>query len=222
MTLSRCPHLAFCLWVVWSLPVDASAQQPIRMFVLAGQSDMEGHAVVDLDDPRDYNGGKGNLVWSMRHGASKDLMAWLRKPDGTWTTREDVVVRYQTDQDLRLGPLTIGMAVYRDQHHFGPELGIGKRLGDAIDAPVLLVKTCWGGKSLRVDFRPPSSGGAVGPFYEKMIDQVETARRQVDQEFPQWRGQGIELSGFFWFHGWNDMIDQQGRSEYPEHLRNLA
>ncbi|MFM8172573.1 MAG: sialate O-acetylesterase [Pirellulaceae bacterium] len=222
MSLSRCCQVVFCLWVVWSLPVDASAQQPIRMFVLAGQSDMEGHAVVDLDDPRDYNGGKGNLVWSMRHGASKDLMAWLRKPDGTWTTREDVVVRYQTDQDLRLGPLTIGMAVYRDQHHFGPELGIGKRLGDAIDAPVLLVKTCWGGKSLRVDFRPPSSGGAVGPFYEKMIDQVETARRQVDQEFPQWRGRGIELSGFFWFHGWNDMIDQQGRSEYPEHLRNLA
>jgi hypothetical protein len=183
---------------------------------------MEGHAVVDLDDPRDYNGGKGNLVWSMRHSESKDLMAWLRKPDGTWTTREDVVVRYQTDQDLRLGPLTIGMAVYRDKHHFGPELGIGKRLGDAIDAPVLLVKTCWGGKSLRVDFRPPSSGGEVGPFYEKMIEQVETARKQIDQEYPQWRGRGVELAGFFWFHGWNDMIDEQGRREYPEHLKNLA
>jgi hypothetical protein len=222
MSKSRYFQVSFCLWLVCSIAVDAIAQQPIQMFVLAGQSDMEGHAVVDLDDPRDYNGGKGNLVWSMLHSDSKDLMAWLRKSDGTWTSREDVAVRYQTDQDLRLGPLTIGMAVYRDKHHFGPELGIGKRLGDAIDAPVLLVKTCWGGKSLRVDFRPPASGGNVGPFYEKMIEQVEIARRQVDQEFPQWRGRGVELSGFFWFHGWNDMIDEQGRREYPENLKNLA
>ena len=34
----------------------------VRVFLLAGQSNMEGHGVVDLDDERDYNGGRGNLV----------------------------------------------------------------------------------------------------------------------------------------------------------------
>ena len=37
------------------------AQEPnavLRVFLLAGQSNMEGQGVVDLDDPRDYNGGR--------------------------------------------------------------------------------------------------------------------------------------------------------------------
>ena len=33
----------------------------VRVFVLAGQSNMQGHAVVDMDHPEHYNGGKGNL-----------------------------------------------------------------------------------------------------------------------------------------------------------------
>ena len=32
---------------------------------------MEGQGVVSMDDPRNYDGGKGNLVWSMEHSASK-------------------------------------------------------------------------------------------------------------------------------------------------------
>jgi alpha-galactosidase len=31
-------------------------------------------------------------------------------------------------------------------------------VGDHFDEPVLLVKVAWGGKSLAVDFRPPSAG----------------------------------------------------------------
>lgn len=40
----------------------------------------------------------------------------------------------------------------------GPELGFGWVVGDALEEPVLLVKCAWGGKSLAVDFRPPSAG----------------------------------------------------------------
>jgi hypothetical protein len=36
---------------------------PIKVFVLAGQSNMEGHGVVSMDGDADYNGGRGN-----RHG----------------------------------------------------------------------------------------------------------------------------------------------------------
>ena len=44
-------------------------------------------------------------------------------------------------------------------HHCGPEMELGWELGEHFDEPVLLVKTCWGGKSLMKDFRPPRSGG---------------------------------------------------------------
>ena len=41
------------------------ANGPIRVFVLAGQSNMEGQGVVAMDHPQYYNGGKGNLAWSL-------------------------------------------------------------------------------------------------------------------------------------------------------------
>ena len=47
---------------------------PIKVFILAGQSNMEGQGSVDHDDERDSNGGKGNLVWSMKHSRSADKM----------------------------------------------------------------------------------------------------------------------------------------------------
>ena len=50
------------------------------------------------------------------------------------------------------------------RHHIGPELQIGHRLGDALEAPVLLVKTAWGGKDLFKNFEPPSAGGKTGEF----------------------------------------------------------
>ena len=47
------------------------------------------------------------------------------------------------------GGLTIGFTGYGSmdsRHHIGPELQIGHQLGDAFEAPVLLVKTAWGGR----------------------------------------------------------------------------
>lgn len=58
--------------------------------------------------------------------------------------------------------------------------GAGRVDGDAFDEPVLLIKTAWGGKSLAKDFRPPSSGGEVGPFYTEMLTHV----REVLENLP--------------------------------------
>ena len=40
---------------------DAPEKKICKVFLLAGQSNMVGHGIVDLDDPRSYNSGKGNL-----------------------------------------------------------------------------------------------------------------------------------------------------------------
>lgn len=75
-------------------------------------------------------------------------------------------VRYQPEEaPLIAGPLTFGFTPYADQHHAGPELQFGYVIGDAIDNDVLLIKTAWGRKSLYTDFRPPTAGGTVDPYY---------------------------------------------------------
>ena len=199
---------------------NINPSKPVKVFILAGQSNMEGQAVVDLDGP-DYNDGKGTLVKLMADPAKTALFQHLKSADGKWTVRKDVWVRYQReDQPLLTGPLGLGFSVYGDEHHFGPELQFGHVVGDNIENPVLIIKTAWGGKSLYRDFRPPSSGGKVGKYYSLMIQQVREALANMDQEFPALKGCGYELAGFVWYQGWNDGVN--GRTAVPEYEQNLV
>ncbi|MDG1874450.1 MAG: sialate O-acetylesterase [Mariniblastus sp.] len=193
-----------------------------RVFILAGQSNMVGHGVVDLDDPQDYNSGKGTLVEAMKNPASQHLFSHLRDKNGKWIVRDDTFVWYQAKNDLKVGGLTIGFTGYEGQpHHIGPEFQFGHVVGDAFEEPVLLIKTAWGGKSLQKDFRPPSSGGSVGPYYIQMLRQIGVAMENAPKKIPALQGRELVISGFVWQQGWNDMVSESATSEYETNLLNL-
>lgn len=194
----------------------------VKVFILAGQSNMEGQAVVDLDG-KNYNDGKGTLKALMNDPKKAPLFKHLKNEKGEWTVREDVWVRYQREkQPLLAGPLSIGYSIYGGKHHFGPELQFGHVVGDHFRGQVLLIKTAWGGKSLYKDFRPPSSGGEVGPYYKKMLAEVRLALDNLKTDFPGYQGQGYELAGFVWYQGWNDGVDpKRAVPEYEKNLVNL-
>ncbi len=187
----------------------------VQVFILAGQSNMEGQGVVSMDHPDYYNGGKGNLVWSMEHAVSKDRMRHLRDANGQWVVRDDVEISFKVRGQVRKGPLTVGYTGYGGSSHIGPELQFGHVMGDFFDEPVLLIKTAWGGKSLYQDFRPPGSGGEVGPYYTQMIQEVRDALTALgDRDY--------EIRGFVWMQGWNDMCTDAAVPEYADNLVNLA
>ncbi|MFZ9689558.1 MAG: sialate O-acetylesterase, partial [Phycisphaerales bacterium] len=194
-----------------------------KVFILAGQSNMEGQGVVDLMDEH-HNNGRGTLVALAADPATAPLVAPLRAADGSWRTRDDVFVRYTPEgRPAKLGPLGFGFTPYLDQHHFGPEVGIGWVLGDAIDEPVLLVKVAWGGKSLFTDFRPPSSGGTVGPYYTRAVADVHAALDTAFRELPALADCRPELAGIIWYHGWNDGCDPANAvPAYEQNLVNLV
>jgi len=216
-------HLASVLFVAVAAIAAPAQQAPVvHVFLLAGQSNMEGHGVVDLDDERDYNGGRGTLASFLRDPAQAAAWRSLRAADGAWATRDDVFVTYRPEHGPRkTGPLSIGFAVYDDRHHFGPELGIGHALGDHFAAPVLLVKTAWGGKSLAVDFRPPGAGGAVGPFYTRMLAEYREALATFATDHPTLAGHRPQLDGVIWFQGWNDACDAAATRSYAANLTHL-
>ena len=58
--------LTLCLLSSTYAEQPKESKRPVKVFLLAGQSNMEGQGVVSMDDPRDYNGGKGNLVNTMK------------------------------------------------------------------------------------------------------------------------------------------------------------
>ena len=143
MNKRSCPRTL--LWSTALIAMNAVAAQavgfdvpkPVQVFILAGQSNMEGQAVVDLTG-KDYNGGKGTLANLMRDPAKAMMFAHLKNSDGKWAVRDDVFVYYQREEHpLLKGPLTFGFSVYGDVHHFGPELQFGHVIGNSLENPVL-------------------------------------------------------------------------------------
>lgn len=201
--------------MAWCGVAIAANTGPVKVFILAGQSNMQGQGVVSMDGEQGYNGGKGNLIWSMKHSKSAEQMKKLKNEKGEWVVRDDVQISFKTGDKVRKGGLTVGYTGYGGSSHIGPELGFGFVMGDFFKEPVLLIKTAWGGKSLYVDFRPPSSGGQTGPFYTKMVEEVRAALAELGE-------QKYEIAGFVWQQGWNDMVSKPAITEYAQNLINLV
>lgn len=216
---------------------DAIAQKKLTVYILAGQSNMQGHAKVETfgyigEDPK-----------------TAPLLAKMQDASGKPTVCEDVWISYLTagrgvgDGEGK-GRLTAGYGARRrpdeDGGKIGPEFTFGIRMAEVHDGPVLLIKTAWGGKSLNTDFRSPSSGPYVfneqqlaqlakrnqdveqakaerarktGHYYRLMIDHVKHVLKDIKRVCPEYDAKaGYELGGFVWFQGWNDMVD---RGTYP-------
>ena len=209
-----------------SYPV-AAANKPVRVFILAGQSNMEGHGFVSAVPKR--NGGRGSLEYLVKDPASAERFAPLVDANRKWRTRDDVWISYLD----RKGPLTVGYGAGKDM--IGPELGFGWVMGDAFDEPVLLIKCAWGGKSLAVDFRPPGAGkpsyslGAkddaaiaqdpaiLGKYYRETLSLTKAALANTKDLVPGSDGKYV-LSGFGWHQGWNDRINNNFNDEYESNM----
>ncbi|MBM4017814.1 MAG: sialate O-acetylesterase [Planctomycetes bacterium] len=209
--------LVALIFAMSALPQPVAAGQagkgPLKVFILAGQSNMEGQGIIKMDPKR--NEGKGSLEYLVKTPATADRFKHLVDKDGKWIVRDDVWIWYLG----RKGGLTVGYGAKDDK--IGPELQFGNVVGDYFEDPVLLIKLAWGGKSLAKDFRPPSSGGEVGPFYTEVVKQVKDVLANLKTHFPDLGERAYELAGFGWHQGWNDRINQAFNDEYEKNMANF-
>jgi alpha-galactosidase len=220
--------LGFLVLFSGVLRVTAAEPKPIQVFILAGQSNMEGKAKVSL------------LDYQAQQGATRQRFAAWQK-DGQWLERDDVRIKFLD----RAGKLTVG---YGSPKCIGPELEFGRVVGDHFTEPVLLIKTAWGGRSLYRDFRPPSAGlpadevlqkmlaemqkkkpaatladvkELFGASYRAMLSEVNATLADLKTLFPEETKRGYELAGFVWFQGWNDMINADYTAEHTTNLQHF-
>jgi len=225
------------LALVLFAPVAAANGQEVapgkvKVFVLAGQSNMEGHGQVR------------SLAHLGEHPEHGQLLSRLQAPDGTWATRDDVFITWQAyGQPRRDGPLTVGQGA--NENAIGPELMFGTIVGDRFEEPVLLIKVAWGGKDVHCDFRSPSAGvpdgdaarrlaaerakgqeREVGAYYRRMLSEIRDALARIDEIVPGAGGAGYELAGFVWFQGWSDYCQWHEypgiTDDYPRHLAAMV
>ena len=112
--------------------VSGEQEKSFQVFLLAGQSNMQGQGVVDMDHPKYYNGGKGTLVRVMKESKSPGVYKHLKDKNGKWVERDDAFIRHRNKQGVMAGGVSIGFTGYgskNSRHHIGPELQIGHRLG---------------------------------------------------------------------------------------------
>jgi alpha-galactosidase len=207
-----------------------AAAKPVRVFILAGQSNMEGHGIVP-NNPKNNNG-LGSLEYLVKDPTTASRFATLVDSSGQWRKRDDVWITYLD----RKGALSAGYGAKPDM--IGPELGFGWVMGDALHEPILLVKCAWGGKSLAIDFRPPSAGmppyslgpktdaelkqnpAAVGRYYRETVSLSKAALANIKELVPGSDG-GYVLSGFGWHQGWNDRINEKFNAEYESNMAHF-
>ena len=92
--------------------------------------------------------------------------------DGNWIEREDVWIKFLD----RKGNLTVG---YGNPGCIGPELEFGNTISEKYDEQILIIKTAWGGKSLHLDFRPPSSGMPAQEVINEMLKRAKEKQPEI-------------------------------------------
>jgi alpha-galactosidase len=203
--------------------------KPLKVFILAGQSNMQGHAHVSTFGPMGLDPKTAPILKEMCNA------------DGTPRVCEQVwISSIGCAEEEQVGKLTAGFGAKARGPKIGPEFTFGLYIQKLLDEPILIIKTAWGGKSLHTDFRPPSAGPyqfnqaqlagfekqgkdidaikadkvkATGHCYRLMIDHVKRVLADIKRVYPDYDPRnGYELAGFVWFQGWNDMVD---RGTYP-------
>lgn len=215
-----------------------ASDKPVKVFILAGQSNMVGHGKVeygrnpaykegDAGVKREIPGGTGGLRYLVTNPETRDRYKHLADGD-EWVVRDDVWVYSTTAKDGEKGKLTVG---FGKGGWFGPELGFGHEVGNFLEEDVLIIKTAWGGHSLGVLFRSPSSGKPsftrtrfkpeeVGQSYREMLRIVRDVCRNPGSHFPDLKGRTVEFSGFGWHQGWNDGVAEM-TAEYERNMVNF-
>ena len=239
-------RILISILIFTSLSIHA-ATKPLKIYLLVGQSNMQGHAaertVEHLGmDPK-----------------TAPLLKAIRNPDGTAKLQRNVwisSIEPSLESGEKHGRLTVGYGAGGREPKIGPELTFGITMQEHVGEPILLIKTSWGGKSLNTDFRPPSAGPyefnqqqlenfkkrgkdvaearkekteRTGVYYRLMLEHIHKVLADIRRVYPDYDVKaGYELAGFVWFQGWNDMVDgstypTRGQpGSYDAYSKNLA
>ena len=185
----------------------------VRVFVLAGQSNMEGFGSIS-----DAENDPGTLIDVIEKDVDGEWSA-IGEIDN-WASFEGALLYFANDGDTIRTNVSVGQG--NSPGLIGTELMFAHQLDEYYEDPILIIKTAWGGKSLAEDFRPPSAGGATGEYYTTMIQTVKDVTSNLATEFPALGTTDYEISGFVWFQGWNDGASEDFLNEYESNLYHLV
>ncbi len=156
MTQIHTARAAFALTALTSFTVSAAEtpaskpadmSKPVQVFILMGQSNMVGLGKVGGPD--------GSLEFAVKE---KKKYPYLVDEAGAWAERKDVrFARVMSGRGGGMQRFNNEWMTVKTTKTIGPEFGIAEPVGNAVEAPVLILKSCIGNRSLGWDLLPPGS-----------------------------------------------------------------
>lgn len=171
---------------------DADMSKPVQVYILLGQSNMVGAGKI----------GPADKVGSLQHAVKdKGKYPYLVDDAGNWTECKDV-------RNVRvMGSGTGAMKLFNNEfmtikgNTIGPEFGIGHYVGHATEAPVLILKSCIGNRSLGWDLLPPGSKGYETQEKDKKTGEMKTFVYAGYKQSPMKWEKGTEPTPITWYAG---------------------
>ena len=217
--------------------VPANVDQPVKVFILLGQSNMLGFGRVT---PQDQQG-------TLSH-ATAELGKYphLVNDAGDWTERKDVRYVQVMHRNGKMSTLRNEWLTVKGKH-IGPELQLGHILGHSLAEPVLILKSCIGNRSLGWDLLPPGSkqfefeGKIYAGYKESPLswdkgtkptpiqwyagkqydDDIANAKRIIENIGDYYPGATrCEVAGFVWWQGHKDQNPAHA-GRYEQNLVHL-
>lgn len=164
-------------------PADMS--KPVQVFLIMGQSNAVGLGSVAGDKP-------GTLETAVK---TEKLYPFLVDDAGNWTERKDV-----RNVQVMVGRGG-GMSLLHNEwmtvkgKTMGVEYGVGHQLGNAIDAPVMILKSCIGNRSLGWDLLPPGSKRFLAEVTQRdgtKVNMVVAGYKDAPDMWPADPAKGID------------------------------
>ncbi|MEI6178703.1 MAG: sialate O-acetylesterase [Verrucomicrobiota bacterium] len=197
-------------------PADMS--KPVQVFILMGQSNALGAGKV------------ANLETVVKQNKK---YPYLLDGAGNWVVRQDV--RNVRVMCSGAGPWKL----YNNEwmtisgKTMGPEFGIGFPLGNAIDAPVMILKSCIGNRALSWDLLPPGADGYAGNLatprkpkdvkdwyagvqYDGDVRAALDVLADLKTYYPD--AKKYEVAGFFFWQGEKDCGKAEWADAYEKNL----
>lgn len=189
--------IRFVAFAATSLFLVVSARfadaKPLKVFILAGQSNMVGW------------GNSAELPQELQAGNKRVLMF----EDGRWQPLKPNRKAARNQQQFGL-----------KEFSFGPEIAFGQAMAKAWpDEQIGIIKLAVGGTSI-LTWKPDWSKedadrvgqGRRGSLYKALVAKVKQAEKQRD----------IEIVGFLWLQGGADMKNVAVAKEYLDNLKSLV
>ncbi len=215
----------------------ANLKKPVKVFIMMGQSNMFGMGDISPADK------KGTLEYFTK---TEKKYPHLLNDAGAWTTRNDVRYVQVMENKGQMQMLHDEWLTVKGKT-IGPEVQFGYIMGQLLDEPVLLIKSCIGNRGLGWDLLPPGSerytvdgttyagykdtpdkwvegqpkkevNWYAGKQYDDDMKNAKAILSEIGKHYPG--AEKYEIAGFVWWQGHKDQSAVYA-SRYEQNLVNL-